>query len=154
MRAIAFTADLFMGLLVGAVVYAATTAIMPGVAGGVALAAVLVGSVLLVALRRPGGSLRGAPDSADPAVRSRWSLDAVAQSDVTTWTVPRLVINLFVAWLVSGVVLAVAIPLLHARGVDADAWIVWPVILLAMLLCLGPDAWRVVQRLRSRRHAP
>src|SRR5699024_10482571 len=117
MRAIAFTADLFMGLLVGAVVYAATTAIMPGVAGRAALVAVLAGSVLLVALRRPGGSLRAADAPAGPAARSRWSLDAVAQSDVTTWTVPRLLVNLLVAWLASGIVLAVAIPLLHARGV-------------------------------------
>ena len=151
MRAIAFTADLFMGLVVGMVVYSATTAILPGVAGRIALVIVLVSSVLLVAFRRPGGSLRRSPDISEPGPRSRWSLDAIASSDVTTWTVPRLVINLFVAWLVSGLILAVAIPLLHAQGVEADEWIVWPVILLAMGLCVGPDVWRAFQRRRASR---
>jgi hypothetical protein len=57
MRAFAIAADVAMGLILGAFLYAALTSTWPAVRGPVAVVAVLALSVLLVLFRRPNGSL-------------------------------------------------------------------------------------------------
>src|SRR5437867_10762321 len=65
-----------------------------------------------------------------------------------SWTIPVMVLKAFVGYLLGGVVLAVIVPFLHARGVSLQEWMAWGVILTTIVACVGPD---VYYRLRHRR---
>jgi hypothetical protein len=64
-----------------------------------------------------------------------------------SWTIPVMVLKAFVGYLLGGVLLAVIVPALHARGVSLQAWMAWGVILTTIVACVGPD---VYSRLRRR----
>jgi hypothetical protein len=53
--------------------------------------------------------------------------------------VPAVIFKMILAWGLSGIVLALLMPALHARGIALSHWIVWPVILASMALCLGGE---------------
>lgn len=53
--------------------------------------------------------------------------------------VPVVIFKVILAWFLSGIVLAVMVPALHARGIELSHWIVWPVILASMALCLSGE---------------
>jgi ABC-type uncharacterized transport system permease subunit len=53
--------------------------------------------------------------------------------------VPAVIFKAILAWFLSGIVLALLVPALHARGIELSHWIVWPVILASMALCLGGE---------------
>jgi len=64
-----------------------------------------------------------------------------------SWTIPMIVLKAFVGYLLGGVLLAIIVPFLHARGVSLQEWMAWGVILTAIVVCVGPD---VYYRLRHR----
>jgi len=47
--------------------------------------------------------------------------------------------KLLLAFVLSGIVLAVMVPALAVRGVALTHWMIWPVILASVLLCLGGE---------------
>ena len=51
----------------------------------------------------------------------------------------RGLFKLLLAFGLSGIVLAVMVPALAARGVELTHWMIWPVIIASMLLCLGGE---------------
>ncbi|MEX1127846.1 MAG: hypothetical protein WD227_09100 [Vicinamibacterales bacterium] len=53
--------------------------------------------------------------------------------------VPAVIFKVILAWFLSGIVLALLVPVLHARGIELSHWIVWPVILASTALCLGGE---------------
>jgi hypothetical protein len=53
--------------------------------------------------------------------------------------VPAVIFKVILAWFLSGIVLALLVPVLHRRGVELSHWIVWPVILASTMLCLGGE---------------
>jgi len=55
------------------------------------------------------------------------------------FAVPPVIFRVILAWFLSGIVLAVLVPLLHARGGQLQQWRAWGVILAAFALCVGPD---------------
>jgi hypothetical protein len=67
-----------------------------------------------------------------------------------SWTIPAVLLKGAVGYFLGGVLLAVLVPFLHARGVAPREWMVWGVILTAIAACVAPDLY---QRLRSKRRA-
>jgi len=61
-------------------------------------------------------------------------------------TIAIMVLKAFVGYLLGGVLLAVIVPFLHARGVSLQEWMVWGVILTAIAACVGPDAYYRLRR--------
>jgi hypothetical protein len=53
--------------------------------------------------------------------------------------VPIVIFKVLLAWFLSAIVMALLVPALHGRGLELSHWIVWPVILAAMALCLGGE---------------
>ena len=53
--------------------------------------------------------------------------------------VPLVIFKVLLGLVLSGVVLAVMVPALAVRGVQLTHWMVWPVIIASMLLCLGGE---------------
>lgn len=53
--------------------------------------------------------------------------------------VPVVIFKVILAWFLSGIVLALLVPLLHGRGIELTHWMVWPIILASMALCLGGE---------------
>lgn len=68
--------------------------------------------------------------------------------------VPAVIFKVILAWFLSGIVLALLVPVLHARGVALSHWIVWPVILASMALCLGGEIRAGFARARVNRFPP
>ena len=64
-----------------------------------------------------------------------------------SWTIPGMILKAFVGFFLGGVLLAVIVPFLHARGVSLQEWMAWGVILATIAACAGPD---VYYRLRHR----
>ena len=53
--------------------------------------------------------------------------------------VPVVVFKLLLAWVLSGLVLAIMVPVLAARDIELAGWMIWPVIVASMALCLGGE---------------
>ena len=53
--------------------------------------------------------------------------------------VPVVIFKVILAWFLSGIVLALLVPVLHRRAIELTHWIVWPVVLASMALCLGGE---------------
>ncbi len=53
--------------------------------------------------------------------------------------VPTVIFKVLLALVLSAVVLAVMVPALAVRGVTLTGWLIWPVIVASMLLCLGGE---------------
>ena len=62
--------------------------------------------------------------------------------------VPTVIFKVLLALVLSAVVLAVMVPALAVRGVALTGWLIWPVIVASMLLCLGGE----IRSGLSRRH--
>lgn len=74
-------------------------------------------------------------------------IDQINKTNAGSRRVPSLVFKVVLAWFLSAIVLAVLVPVLHARDVPLQAWMPWAVILASLALCVGPD---LVSRFRSR----
>jgi hypothetical protein len=65
--------------------------------------------------------------------------ERINRANARTWRVPAVIFKLILAWFLSGIILALLMPVLHARGIALSHWIVWPVILASTALCLGGE---------------
>lgn len=64
--------------------------------------------------------------------------ERINQANARSRRVPVVIFKVILAWFLSGIILALLVPVLQARGVELRAWMAWAVILAAMALCLGP----------------
>ena len=53
--------------------------------------------------------------------------------------VPVVIFKVILAAFLGGIVLAFLVPVLHARGIELTHWIIWPVILASLAVCLGGE---------------
>lgn len=53
--------------------------------------------------------------------------------------VPSILLKLLLAWFLSAILLALAVPALQARHVELRGWMIWAVILAVTVLCVVPD---------------
>ena len=53
--------------------------------------------------------------------------------------VPAVIFKMLLALVLSAVILAVMVPALAVRGVALTGWMIWPVIIASVLLCLGGE---------------
>ena len=53
--------------------------------------------------------------------------------------VPAVIFKVILAWFLSGIVLALLVPVLHGQAIELTHWVVWPVVLASMALCLGRE---------------
>lgn len=65
--------------------------------------------------------------------------ERIHRANARSRRVPAVIFKVMLGWFLSGMVLAMLVPLLSARGLALTHWIVWPVILLAMGLCLSGE---------------
>ncbi len=65
--------------------------------------------------------------------------DRIHDVNARSRRVPVVLFKLLLAFVLSGVVLAVMVPMLAARDVPLTGWMVWPVIIASALLCLGGE---------------
>ena len=65
--------------------------------------------------------------------------DRIHDANARSRRVPVVLFKLLLAWVLSGVVLALMVPALAVRGVTLTHWMIWPVILASVLLCLGGE---------------
>ena len=68
--------------------------------------------------------------------------DRINRANARSRRVPSVIFRCLLAWFLSAIVLSLAVPALHARGWELRAWMIWPVIAVCFLLCLGPDLFR------------
>jgi len=73
--------------------------------------------------------------------------DRINRANARSRRVPSLIFKAILAWVLSGIVMAVMVPMLHARGVSLQPWMAWAVIVAAVALCVGPD---LAKRLSGR----
>jgi hypothetical protein len=73
--------------------------------------------------------------------------DRILRANARSRRVPSLLLRLLLAWILSAIILAVAVPALRAQGMELRGWMIWAVILGSLALCLGPLA---ATRLRQR----
>jgi len=66
-----------------------------------------------------------------------------------SWTIPVIALKALVGYLLGGVLLAVIVPFLRARGIALHEWMAWVVILAAMAACVGPDVYYRLRRPRA-----
>lgn len=57
-----------------------------------------------------------------------------------------IVLKGLVGFFLAGIVLAIAVPPLHARGVPLTDWMVWSTIVLMIVICVAPDLYRRYRR--------
>ena len=62
------------------------------------------------------------------------------------FTIPTILLKGLLGYALAGVLLAVAVPPLHARGVPLRPWMAWSTIVLAIAICVGPDVYRRYRR--------
>ena len=75
-------------------------------------------------------------------------IDQINRANARSGRVPSLLFPVFLAWFLSAIVLGLLVPVLHARGVELQPWMPWTVIIVALVLCVGPD---LVRRFVDRR---
>lgn len=63
----------------------------------------------------------------------------IYQANARSRRVPAVIFKLLLAFVLSAIVLALMVPALAARGVTLTHWMIWPVIIASMLLCLGGE---------------
>ena len=59
-----------------------------------------------------------------------------------------MVFKAFLAFVIAGIVMALLVPAIHARGVSLQGWMVWAVILSSLTISVGPEIRR---RWKARR---
>jgi hypothetical protein len=72
--------------------------------------------------------------------------DRIHRANARSRRVPSLVFRAFLACFAGGIVLALLVPALHARGIALEGWMAWGVILALLALVLGPELVRRIAR--------
>ena len=65
--------------------------------------------------------------------------DRIHDVNARSRRVPVVLFKLLLALVLSGIVLALMVPALAVRDVELAGWMIWPVILAAVALCLGGE---------------
>ena len=65
--------------------------------------------------------------------------DRIHDVNARSRRMPAVIFKLLLALVLSAVILAVMVPALAARGVALAGWMIWPVIIASVLLCLGGE---------------
>ena len=65
--------------------------------------------------------------------------DRIHDANARSRRVPVVIFKVLLALVLSAVALAVMVPALALRGVALTGWIIWPVIIASLLLCLGGE---------------
>ncbi len=73
--------------------------------------------------------------------------DRINRANARSRRIPSLVFRTFLGVCLSGIVMALLVPMLHRRGVPLQAWMAWTVIVAGPALSIGPD---LVRRFTSR----
>lgn len=74
----------------------------------------------------------------------------VLHSDVTKWRVPSILLRAFGGLLLSGLVLALTLPLFTRNGGHVNQPFAWLVMLGCVTLCVAPEVRRLFPRQRIR----
>ena len=72
--------------------------------------------------------------------------ERIHRTNARSRRVPSILLRLLLAWFLSAILLALAVPALQARYIELRGWMIWAVILAVTALCVLPDV-----RARSRR---
>ena len=75
--------------------------------------------------------------------------DRIHQANARSRRVPSLVLRLVLAMSAGGILLAVLVPAMHARGIALESWMAWGVILACLVLALWPELARRISRRRE-----
>lgn len=57
------------------------------------------------------------------------------------FTIPNFLVKALLGYALAGVLLAVIVPPLHARGITLRAWMVWGTIIGTMAICVAPGVY-------------
>ena len=57
------------------------------------------------------------------------------------FTIPSILLKGLLGYVLGGVVLAIIVPPLHARGIPLRAWMAWSTIVVTILICTAPDLY-------------
>jgi len=63
------------------------------------------------------------------------------------FTIPNILVKALLGYALAGVLLAIIVPPLHARGIVLRGWMVWTTIAGMMAICVAPGLY---QRYRRR----
>lgn len=74
--------------------------------------------------------------------------DRINRANARSRRVAPVIFKIILAWLLSAIMIAIMVPMLHARDVPLQQWMVWAVIIAAFALCIGPD---LMKRLTAKR---
>jgi hypothetical protein len=72
--------------------------------------------------------------------------DRIHRANARSRRVPSLVLRTLLALFAGGILLAVLVPALHARGIALENWMAWGVLLACLALALGPELARRISR--------
>lgn len=53
-----------------------------------------------------------------------------------------MLIKLFFAFVIAGLVMAILVPAMHTQGISLRGWMVWGVIAASVAVCMAPEFWR------------
>jgi hypothetical protein len=62
------------------------------------------------------------------------------------FTMPNILLKALLGYSLGGVLLAIAVPALRARGMALRGWMAWSTILLTIAICVGPDLYHRYRR--------
>lgn len=74
------------------------------------------------------------------------SLDRILHADLMRLVIPRILLKGLLGYALAGVMLALAVPRLHARGIALRSWMAWTTILVMIAICIAPDVYRRYRR--------
>ncbi len=60
----------------------------------------------------------------------------VVRANARARRVPKVLLRVLLAWILSAIILAISVPVLQARGIELTGWMIWGVILGSLALCL------------------
>lgn len=60
--------------------------------------------------------------------------------------VPGILGRLLLVWVASAIALAIAVPMMAARHIELQGWMVWTVIILSVLLAVSPNLFALFRR--------
>ena len=58
------------------------------------------------------------------------------------FTIPSVLFKALLGYALAGVLMAVVVPPLHARGIAVHGWMVWSMIAGMIAICIAPDLYQ------------
>ncbi|MEO6213756.1 MAG: hypothetical protein ABIP65_09040 [Vicinamibacterales bacterium] len=72
----------------------------------------------------------------------------ITDLNARSWWIPAVLLKICLGLVLSGIILALLVPALHAKGWGFPGWVAWGVILGSLAFCVGPDVWNRYRRPR------